>query len=76
MADGAPLVWVRCPGFGCEAVRCASARCSVRDVIHRHCQDRVRLALPGRKGSEADGEQDWVGRGWVGAHPFLGVFSF
>ncbi|XP_032249864.1 replication stress response regulator SDE2 [Phoca vitulina] len=40
MADGAPLVWVRCPGFGCEAVRCASARCSVRDVIHRHCQDR------------------------------------
>ncbi|XP_027967621.1 replication stress response regulator SDE2 [Eumetopias jubatus] len=40
MADGAPQVWVRCPGFGCEAVRCASARCSVRDVIHRHCQDR------------------------------------
>ncbi|EFB29652.1 hypothetical protein PANDA_016438, partial [Ailuropoda melanoleuca] len=40
MAEAVPLVWVRGPGFGCEAVRCASARCSVRDVIHRHCQDR------------------------------------
>ncbi|XP_032694646.1 replication stress response regulator SDE2 [Lontra canadensis] len=40
MAEASPLVWVRGPGFGCEAVRCASARCSVRDLIRRHCHDR------------------------------------
>ncbi|ELW49558.1 hypothetical protein TREES_T100003334 [Tupaia chinensis] len=40
MAEPGALVWVRGPGFGCKAVQCASARCSVRDVIFRHCQDR------------------------------------
>nr|XP_012606597.1 protein SDE2 homolog [Microcebus murinus] len=40
MAEAAALVWIRGPGFGCRAVRCASARCSVRDFIHRHCQDQ------------------------------------
>uniref|UniRef100_A0A8I5YKU0 Replication stress response regulator SDE2 n=1 Tax=Pongo abelii TaxID=9601 RepID=A0A8I5YKU0_PONAB len=40
MAEAAALVWIRGPGFGCKAVRCASARCTVRDFIHRHCQDQ------------------------------------
>ncbi|XP_025782038.1 replication stress response regulator SDE2 [Puma concolor] len=40
MAEAAALVWVRGPGLGCQAVRCASASCSVRDVIRRHCQDQ------------------------------------
>nr|XP_008542606.1 PREDICTED: protein SDE2 homolog [Equus przewalskii] len=39
MAETAALVWVRGPGFGCKAVRWGSAPCSVRDFIHRHCQD-------------------------------------
>ncbi|KAM6165505.1 splicing regulator SDE2 [Erethizon dorsatum] len=38
MAEVGALVWVRGPGSGCKAVHCAPARCSVRDVIHRHCQ--------------------------------------
>nr|XP_020027100.1 protein SDE2 homolog isoform X2 [Castor canadensis] len=40
MAAAAVWVWVRGPGFGCKAVRCASARYSVLDVIHRHCQNQ------------------------------------
>ncbi|XP_069340718.1 splicing regulator SDE2 [Eulemur rufifrons] len=40
MAEAAALVWIRGPGFGCRAVRCASARCSVREFVHRHCQDQ------------------------------------
>ncbi|KAF5919286.1 splicing regulator SDE2 [Diceros bicornis minor] len=40
MAETAALVWIRGPGFGCKAVRCTSAPCSVRDFIHRHCQDQ------------------------------------
>ncbi|KAM5302285.1 splicing regulator SDE2 [Glossophaga mutica] len=40
MADEAALVWVRCPGFGCRAVRTSLALCSVRDLIHRHFQDQ------------------------------------
>ncbi|ELK10643.1 replication stress response regulator SDE2 [Pteropus alecto] len=40
MAELAALVWIRGPGFGCRAVRAASAPCSVRDLIHRHCQDQ------------------------------------
>ncbi|KAF0873870.1 SDE2 protein, partial [Crocuta crocuta] len=40
MAEATALVWVRGPGLGCKAVRCASAACSVREVIHRHCQDQ------------------------------------
>uniref|UniRef100_A0A8C6E462 Replication stress response regulator SDE2 n=1 Tax=Moschus moschiferus TaxID=68415 RepID=A0A8C6E462_MOSMO len=41
MAEPAALVWLRGPGFGCKAVWCASASCSVRDFIHRHCEDQV-----------------------------------
>ncbi|XP_029790761.1 replication stress response regulator SDE2 [Suricata suricatta] len=40
MAEAVVLVWVRGPGLGCKAVRCASAACSVLEVIHRHCQDQ------------------------------------
>ncbi|XP_031992767.1 splicing regulator SDE2 isoform X1 [Hylobates moloch] len=40
MAEAAALVWISGPGFGCKAVRCASARCTVRDFIHWHCQDQ------------------------------------
>ncbi|XP_045393101.1 replication stress response regulator SDE2 [Lemur catta] len=40
MAEAAALVWVRGPGFGCRAVRCAAARCSVREFLRRHCRDR------------------------------------
>nr|XP_003410979.1 replication stress response regulator SDE2 [Loxodonta africana] len=40
MAESAALVWIRGPGSGCKAVRCASARCSVWDFIHRYCQDQ------------------------------------
>ncbi|XP_003930344.1 splicing regulator SDE2 [Saimiri boliviensis] len=40
MAEAAALVWIRGPGFGCKAVRCASAQCTVWDFIHRHCQDQ------------------------------------
>ncbi|XP_058165348.1 splicing regulator SDE2 isoform X2 [Dasypus novemcinctus] len=40
MAESAALVWLRGPGFPCKAVRCASARCSVWDFIHRYCQDQ------------------------------------
>lgn len=60
MAEGAGLVWIRGPGFGCKAVRCASARCTVRDFIHRHCQDQVRISVPVRKEKEADRWQRWV----------------
>nr|KAF6400022.1 SDE2 telomere maintenance-like protein [Molossus molossus] len=40
MAEAAALVWIRGPGFGCRAVRSVSARCSVHDLVHRHCQDQ------------------------------------
>ncbi|XP_058921750.1 splicing regulator SDE2 isoform X1 [Kogia breviceps] len=40
MAETAALVWLRGPSFGCKAVWCASAPLSVRDFIHRHCQDQ------------------------------------
>ncbi|XP_052593772.1 splicing regulator SDE2 [Peromyscus californicus insignis] len=40
MAEVAVLAWVRGPGTGCRALPCASARCSVRDVIYRHCQEQ------------------------------------
>ncbi|XP_054432441.1 splicing regulator SDE2 [Pteronotus mesoamericanus] len=40
MAGTVALVWIRGPGFGCRAVRAASAPCSVRDFIHHHCQDQ------------------------------------
>ncbi|XP_035136563.1 splicing regulator SDE2 isoform X2 [Callithrix jacchus] len=40
MAEAAAVVWIRGPGFGCKAVRCASARSTVWDFIHRHCQDQ------------------------------------
>lgn len=41
MAEAAPLVWVRGPGFGCKAVRCASARWSAQEVVRRHCRDQA-----------------------------------
>ncbi|KAG5202212.1 hypothetical protein R6Z07M_011437 [Ovis aries] len=41
MAETAALVWLRGPGFGCKAVWCSSAPCSVRDFICRHCKDQV-----------------------------------
>ncbi|XP_053460031.1 splicing regulator SDE2 [Nycticebus coucang] len=40
MAEAEALVWICGPGFGCKAVRCASARCSVQDFILRYCQDQ------------------------------------
>ncbi|XP_057584906.1 splicing regulator SDE2 [Hippopotamus amphibius kiboko] len=40
MAATAAQVWLLGPGFGCKAVWCASAPCSVRDFIHRYCQDQ------------------------------------
>ncbi|KAL1769907.1 SDE2-like [Sigmodon hispidus] len=40
MAEAAALAWVRGPGTGFKALRCTSARCSVRDVIYRHCQEQ------------------------------------
>ncbi|XP_051003979.1 splicing regulator SDE2 [Acomys russatus] len=40
MAEAAVLAWVRGPGTGCRALRCSSAKCSVRDVIYRHCQEQ------------------------------------
>ncbi|XP_012661335.1 replication stress response regulator SDE2 [Otolemur garnettii] len=40
MAGAEALVWIRGPGFGCRAVRCASARCSVQDFVLRYCQDQ------------------------------------
>lgn len=55
MAEAAVLAWVRGPGTGCKALPWASARCSVRDVVYRHCQEQVRIAVgegdsPGRAG--------------------------
>uniref|UniRef100_A0A286ZWJ4 Replication stress response regulator SDE2 n=2 Tax=Sus scrofa TaxID=9823 RepID=A0A286ZWJ4_PIG len=41
MAEAAELVWLRGPAFGCKALRVTSTLCSVRDFIHRHCQDQV-----------------------------------
>uniref|UniRef100_A0A8D2BB61 Replication stress response regulator SDE2 n=1 Tax=Sciurus vulgaris TaxID=55149 RepID=A0A8D2BB61_SCIVU len=40
MAGTMSVAWIRGPGFGCKAVWCASDRCSVRDFIHRHCQNQ------------------------------------
>ncbi|XP_005078191.2 replication stress response regulator SDE2 [Mesocricetus auratus] len=41
MAEAAVLAWVRGPGSGCKALPCASDRCSVREVIYRHCRERA-----------------------------------
>lgn len=40
MAEAAVLAWVRGPGTAWKALPCASAGCSVRDVIYRHCQEQ------------------------------------
>nr|XP_010972154.1 replication stress response regulator SDE2 [Camelus bactrianus] len=40
MAETAAPVWLCGPGFGCKALRCPSAPCSVRDFIYQHCQDQ------------------------------------
>ncbi|XP_021054545.1 replication stress response regulator SDE2 [Mus pahari] len=40
MAEAAVVAWVRGPGTVWKALPCASAGCSVRDVIYRHCQEQ------------------------------------
>ncbi|XP_032771044.1 replication stress response regulator SDE2 [Rattus rattus] len=40
MAEAAVLAWVRGPGTAWKALPCASAGCSVRDVIYPHCQEQ------------------------------------
>lgn len=50
MAEAGVQVWVRGLGFGCKAMFCDPARCSVQDVIHRYCQDLVRTAEKGKEG--------------------------
>ncbi|XP_028611125.1 replication stress response regulator SDE2 [Grammomys surdaster] len=40
MAEAAVVAWVRGPGSVWKALPCASAGCSVRDVIYRHCQEQ------------------------------------
>lgn len=57
------VAWVRGPGSVWKALSCASAGCSVRDVIYRHCQEQVRIAVPGRGGGEIT-KPGWVRRGW------------
>lgn len=74
MAEAAVLAWVRGPGTGCKALPCASARCSVRDVIHRYCQERVRIAVPGGRG-ESRARLGWAWRGCL-VLPFSGRFEF
>lgn len=79
MAEAAAVVWVRGPGVGCRAVRDVSAACSVQDLIHRHCQDQVRFAVPGRRGKEPAGQgTDRVGceRGLVWSVCSLGLSVF
>ena len=49
MAETAAMVGLRGPGFGCKAVWCSSAPCSVRDFICRHCKDQVRFVVPGKE---------------------------
>lgn len=76
MAELAALVWIRGPGFGCRAVRAASAPCSVRDLIHRHCQDQVRFAVPRRKGKAEDGAGSDAERVCLGCVCSLGFLVF
>ncbi|GAB1285796.1 Replication stress response regulator SDE2 [Apodemus speciosus] len=40
MAEAAAVAWVRGPGTVWKALPCASAGCSVRDVIYRHCREQ------------------------------------
>lgn len=40
MAEAAVVAWVRGPGTVWKALPCASAGCSVRDVIYRHCREQ------------------------------------
>lgn len=56
MAEPVAVVWLRGPSFGCKAVWCTSATRSVRDFIHRHCQDQVRFVVPGRNGKAGQGQ--------------------
>lgn len=56
------LAWVRGPGTAWKALPCASAGCSVRDVIYRHCQEQVRIAVPGRGRKD---HQARLGSSWV-----------
>lgn len=62
MAEAAVLAWVRGPGTAWKALPCASAGCSVRDVIYRHCQEQVRIAVPGSGGGKIT-RSSWVHRG-------------
>jgi hypothetical protein len=63
MAEAAVVAWVRGPGTVWKALPCASVGCSVRDVIYRHCQEQVRMAVPGKWGKEIT-KPGWVRR-WV-----------
>lgn len=76
MAETAALVWLRGPGFGCKAVWCSSAPCSVRDFICRHCKDQVRFVVPGKKRTEEVRGRNRCGEGVSGGVSILGVFQF
>lgn len=52
MAEASVVAWVRGPGTMWKALPCTSAGCSVRDVIYRHCQEQVRITVPGREGKD------------------------
>lgn len=62
MAEAAVLAWVRGPGTAWKALPCASVGCSVRDVIYRHCEEQVRIAVPGSGGGKIT-RPSWVRRG-------------
>ncbi|KAM4861670.1 splicing regulator SDE2 [Thomomys bottae] len=40
MAEAPVQGWIRGPGSGRQAPWCASARCCVLDLVHRHCRER------------------------------------
>lgn len=63
MAEAAVLAWVRGPGTAWKALPCASVGCSVRDVIYRHCEEQVRIAVPGSGGRKD--HQAKLGSSWV-----------
>lgn len=60
MAEAAVVAWVRGPGSVWKALPCASAGCSVRDVIYRHCQEQVRIAVPGNGGKRSPSQAGFV----------------
>ena len=71
MAETAALVWLRGPGFGCKAVWCGSAPCSVREFIRRHCEDQVRFLVSGKERTEEDRGRNRCGKGLSGGTSIL-----